>query len=250
MPNQAFARSIETRRLMDLAADGKIPRRLEYIYRRIPMNNCRRCAACCFNAPQVYPLEFLNIMLYLWTLRPSKRERLGRKLIEYDLLNLVTLKNKCPFLKIGGCSIYAQRPLQCRLFGLYPQNEYAQMVDGCRRQNEELMAHYAEFKKILLPRAVMTYDIDQCENNIDSSGNPFIIAAKERFRYQEQIAALSDEILPCSWRSPGTTSFSRRYARLYLDDERLENTQIKVMREHQAHGGSETLDGLLKAGKF
>jgi Fe-S-cluster containining protein len=235
---------------MDLAAAEKIPRRLEYIYRRIPMNKCRRCAACCFNAPQVYPLEFLNIMLHLWTLSSAKRERLGRKVIEYELLNLVTLKNKCPFLKIGGCSIYAQRPLQCRLFGLYPQNEYAEMVEGCRKQNEELMTHYAEFKKTLLPRAVMTYDIDQCETNIDSSGNPFIIAAKERFRYQEQISALSDEVLPCSWRSPGTTSFSSRYAQLYLDEEHLEGTRMAAIREHQAHGRSKTLEALLKERKF
>lgn len=231
--------------LIDLAEEEKVARRLDYIYSQVPMNNCRRCADCCFNGPQVHPLEFLNIYDWLSDLPELKQLQIGRKLIEYEILNLTTLKNKCPFLKRLGCLIYERRPLQCRLFGLYPRDEYLDIVTKCRRQNEELAGYYARVKRLPLPRDVMTYDIDQCANNIDKQGNVTVIPADDRTTLNGQIYDLSRQALPQDWQSPNLISFSNRYALMHMDDETLEENKIRAIKEFQKTGRSKTLDGLL-----
>lgn len=246
MQNLASPRfAAQVKNLVDLAEEEKIARRLDFIYSRVPMNSCRRCADCCFNSPQVQRLEFLNIYDWLRTLPEQKQRRLGRKLIEYEILNLTTLKNKCPFLQRLGCLIYERRPLQCRLFGLYPQEEYTDIVRTCRRQNEELVRHYARAKKLPLPMNVMTYDIDQCVNNIDRRGNLVVIPTRERDRLQEQIYDASRQILADDWLSPEPVSFSNHYALTYLDDAQLEEIEVAAIREFQKSGRSRTLDDLL-----
>ena len=237
------AAAIDT--LVDLAEEERLSRRLDYIYSQVPMNKCRRCADCCFNSPQVHHIEWLNIYEYLRALPKLKQIQLGRSLIEYELLNMTTLKNKCPFLKFTGCMIYNRRPLQCRLFGLYPQEEYTDIVRKCRGENEQLANYYAKVKRLPLPAEVMTYDIDQCENNYDGGGNVVVVAGGERARLNEQIRNLSQQVLPSDLLSPNLISFSNRYAGLYLDDGELEEAKIRSIREFQKNGRSQTVDRLL-----
>lgn len=235
----------EVKYLIDLAEEERVARRLDFIYSQVPMNNCRRCADCCFNSPQVHPIEFLSIYEWLTALPELKQLHLGRKLIEYELLNLTTLKNKCPFLKRLGCLIYERRPLQCRLFGLYPREEYEDIVTKCRLQNEELSGYYRRVKKLPLPKAVMTYDIDQCANNIDKQGRLIVIPADDRARLNAQIHELSRQALPVDWHSPNLLSFSNQYSLMHMNDEELETTKITAIKEFQRHGRSQALDKLL-----
>ncbi len=231
--------------LIDIAEEERVCRRLDFIYSRIPMNNCLRCADCCFNSPQVHLIEFLNIYEELRTRPELKQRHLAHRLVEYEILNLTTLKNKCPFLTRHGCDIYKRRPLQCRLFGLYPADEYGDIVSRCRRQNEELAGYYARVKKLALPKEVMTYDIEQCENNIDAAGNVTVIAAGERARLNEQIYELSREVLPPTWAAPGLVSLANRYVLMHIDDNGLEDMKVRAIREFQKTGASPTLDKLL-----
>ena len=235
----------QVKKLVDLAKEEKIARRLDFIYGRVPMNDCQRCADCCFTSPQVHQLEFLNIYDSLRSLPELEQRRLGRKLVEYEILSLATLKNKCPFLRQDDCLIYERRPLQCRLFGLYPLEEYTDMVAKCRRQNEDLAGYYARAKGLSLSEDVMTYDIDQCANNIDRSGKAVVVAAAERDRLNAQISELGRQVLPDHQHSSGLVNFSNYYVLTYLEDEFLEDAKVKAIREFQKNGRSRILDDLL-----
>ncbi len=240
----------EVNELAATAGEERVPRQLSFIYSQIPMNNCRRCADCCFNSPQVYPIEFINIYRSLQSLSEKTQITLGNRIVEYELLSLTTLKNKCPFLSKRGCLIYGERPLQCRLFGLYPQGEYENLVKRCRHENKNLADYYLRKKRVKLPMSVMTYDVDQCENNYDSQGNLLILPEKERERFDEQILALSEQFLPRHWRSQHLLSFSNQYNRLHTDDETLEQTKVQSIREFQRHGDSRTMKRFLARGVF
>lgn len=231
--------------LLEVAENEQISRRLDYIYSQVPMNDCQRCADCCFNSPQVHPIEFLNICRHLRTLPELTQATLGRKLVEYELLNLATLKNKCPFLGNEGCLVYSSRPLQCRLFGLYPKDEYERIVEDCRSQNNDLADYYGKVRKLPLPKSVMTYDVDQCENNVRDDGSILVIAACERNRINQQIADIGSSLVPAHQNGAGLISFSHQYTRLYFDDDRLEKTKIKAVKEFLSRGAAPTLNQLL-----
>lgn len=240
----------EVNELAAKAREERIPRQLTFIYSQIPMNSCQRCADCCFNGPQVYPIEFINIYRSLQSLPETTQIKLGNRIVEYELLSLTTLKNKCPFLNDKGCLIYAERPLQCRLFGLYPQGEYENMVNNCRHENKNLAEYYLRKKRVKLPLSVMTYDVDQCENNHDSQGSLVVLPKKERERFDEQILELSNQFLPTTWRSQHLLSFSNQYNRLHTDDETLELTKVQTIREFQRHGDSRTMKRFLARNVF
>lgn len=235
----------ETKHLVDVIAEEKIARRLGYVYEQIPANNCQRCGDCCFNCASVHPIEFLNIFDFLQTLPELTQLRLAKQLVRYEVLNLTTLQNKCPFLEEKNCLVYERRPLQCRLFGLYTKDEYRQLVAKSLYENEKLAMYYARFKRVALPKEVMTYDIEQCENNADEKGNLTVVTEAEREHLHKQIFELGQQTLPTEWQSPDLIRFSYQYSLLFFSEEELEDLKVRAIKEFQSGGKSPTLEKLL-----
>ena len=156
----------------------------------------------------------------------------------------------CPFLDDIECAIYDSRPLQCRVFGLYPEHEYTGMVKKSRETNEQLAMYYARSKRILLPEDVMTHDVEQCENNIDDKGRATVLAGSEREHLHTQIYALGDQLLPEEWFSENQVSFSSQYASFFFEADELEEAQVDVIKEYQAGRTRSKLDRLLSSRKF
>ncbi len=239
----AIVPHVEVEGLLRLINEEKIGRRLDYIYNQAPNHACGPCVDCCFSCAQVYPIEFLNILSYLLELDELTQARVARKLIEYELFHLATLKYTCPFLENGACIIAARKPLLCRFFGLYPEDEYKEMLAKSREENERLAMGYARFHRILLQQEVMTYDVEQCRVN-EGGGELKVATGQERERLHQQIYSLSEQTMPDSWLSLDMYRVSLQYALFYFTDEELEKVRVEAIREFQAGAGDAFLDGL------
>ncbi len=68
------------------------------------------CSACCTQLVPALPAEILGIRFYINHALPHEQRN-----ILHEHLSKVPA-NTCPFLLLGGCSIYAVRPMVCRRF--------------------------------------------------------------------------------------------------------------------------------------
>jgi Fe-S-cluster containining protein len=96
-----------------------------------------RCACCRVAMPQMNYSEFVQLATDLWnTVDNAKKVDVICKSIEYFFRNeyekwgMDSLIKPCQFVdKIGRCTVYENRPLSCRAYGLWPQEEYESRVD-------------------------------------------------------------------------------------------------------------------------
>ena len=234
---------------LKMVDEEKISRRLGYVYNQIPQTNCGACFKCCFASAQAYPLEFLNILSHLATLPELTRSRLSKKLVEYELLHLTTLKYSCPFLENESCSLEDQKPILCRLFGLYPEDEYKKMSDAKREQNQQLAIGYARNERILLPEDIMTHDVEFCAPNLDKKDNSILINAPEKENLFQQIFSLSEQVVPDLLMSD-YESFSYQFILSFLPEEEIKKAKIKAIKEFQADGTTRSVTRLLSKHGF
>jgi len=96
-----------------------------------------RCACCRVAMPQMNYSEFVQLATDLWNDSSNeKKTDIICKSIEYFFRNeyekwgMDSLIKPCQFVdKVGRCTIYGNRPLSCRSYGLWPQEEYEKRVD-------------------------------------------------------------------------------------------------------------------------
>jgi len=106
-----------------------------------------RCECCKVAMPQVNYCEFLQLMYEAW----NNETRGGKidlicKSIEYFMHNefekfkMKTLIKPCMLLtEEGQCRYYESRPLNCRLYGLWPEDTYNERVDKFTKAYEGLL---------------------------------------------------------------------------------------------------------------
>jgi Fe-S-cluster containining protein len=96
-----------------------------------------RCECCNVAMPQVNYSEFVQIVTVVWN-KLSKEEKIELvcKSVEYFFRNEYkkwgkdSLVKPCMFLDSKGlCKIYEDRPLNCRMYGLWPKDDYERRVD-------------------------------------------------------------------------------------------------------------------------
>jgi len=96
-----------------------------------------RCECCNVAMPQVNYSEFVQIVTVLWNAL-SKDEKIGLICTsveyffrnEFKKWNMDTLIKPCMLLDSKGlCKIYDDRPLNCRVYGLWPKEDYEKRVD-------------------------------------------------------------------------------------------------------------------------
>ena len=88
---------------------------------------CRQCGCCRVMCPQMKYAEADNIIDRIWNEwdRADKRELLVA-CVHYFFSD--SLIKPCLLLRGVECRIYEDRPLNCRLFGMWPEDEYKQRV--------------------------------------------------------------------------------------------------------------------------
>jgi len=95
------------------------------------------CACCRVAMPQMNYSEFVQLATDLWN--EASRERKTEMICtsieyffrnEYEKWGMDSLIKPCQFVDdSGSCTIYDNRPLSCKIYGLWPQNEYKKRVD-------------------------------------------------------------------------------------------------------------------------
>jgi len=117
--------------------------KLQAIYESVDMSTvgCEiaicGCACCKVAMPQMNYSEFVQLATDLWS-KANKDKKIDVicKSIEYFFRNeyekwgMDSLVKPCQFVgKYGLCTVYENRPLSCRAYGLWPEEEYEQRVD-------------------------------------------------------------------------------------------------------------------------
>lgn len=123
--------------------------RLDRIYNSVDLSTeCDRKLCCCKTAcPSMNECEFNNIIVAIWDKASSDQKLLYVcKSIEYFFKNEYSKYGKEIFVKPclllnleeKACSQYPQRPLSCRMYGLWPKSMYDARVDKFEKAYSEL----------------------------------------------------------------------------------------------------------------
>lgn len=109
---------------------------------------CQGICKCCRVAmPQLNHCEFVQLLKEVWS-KESKESKINLicKSIEYFFRNEFekwgkeTLVKPCMLLSADGqCKYYEFRPLSCRMYGLWPEDEYKGRVDKFEKAYEGLL---------------------------------------------------------------------------------------------------------------
>ena len=96
-----------------------------------------KCACCNVAMPQMNYSEFVQLATELWdkSTDSSKKDIICKSVEyffknEYEKWGMESLVKPCQFVDpVGRCTVYETRPLSCRAYGLWPEEEYEKRVD-------------------------------------------------------------------------------------------------------------------------
>ena len=89
----------------------------------------RQCTCCRVACPQMKFCEASNIIDHIWsTWSREEKKRLLVTAVKYYYSD--SLVKPCPLLDGETCRIYERRPLNCRLYGLWPAADWEKRVKG------------------------------------------------------------------------------------------------------------------------
>ncbi len=105
-----------------------IHRRMRFKYPKLVSFECRRCALCCGDTP--HRVRHI-LLLPLDVERVSANQLIARKAFAtaldgfepYGFQMKKTVEGRCIFLRDNECSIYDVRPLICRFYPFYLQDQ-------------------------------------------------------------------------------------------------------------------------------
>ena len=108
--------------------------KLQDVYNTVNLETtcCRQCVCCSVACPQMNYSEAVQIIDVVWANWETEEKRqLLMTSINYFFSN--SMIKPCPLLDnesdTGGCRVYGDRPLNCRLYGQWPQDVYEQRVE-------------------------------------------------------------------------------------------------------------------------
>ena len=132
--NIKFPKSKTVKKVLDLKS---VLQSIYHDFVNLETTCSHRCECCNVAMPQINYAEFSQIATTLWS-DLSKDEKIGLicTSVEYFFRNEYKKWNKDalikPYMLLDGnglCKCYEDRPLNCRLYGLWPKEEYEKRVD-------------------------------------------------------------------------------------------------------------------------
>jgi uncharacterized protein len=92
------------------------------------------CDHCCYQDFTVFPVEASHLAHAVAALTAAERQRLRQRLQQADdLLPMADAPRPCALLHEGQCSLYAGRPLICRMQGFPLFSAMIERLDGSQR---------------------------------------------------------------------------------------------------------------------
>ncbi|PAB59967.1 YkgJ family cysteine cluster protein [Anaeromicrobium sediminis] len=167
---------------IELAKEQSYFNKLNEEYKKIDGGKCAGCTNCCAESVHTYYVEFLNIYDYLMK-NKDVYDILIPKIKKYYFEELYK-NNKCPFLnEKGQCHIYEVRPLVCRLFGHYTEDEHEKNYMNVLETNKSIKKYLKEEYDLTVPEDVVNKKISYCsEFSTDSR-----LSKEDRLEIQENI---------------------------------------------------------------
>ncbi len=249
-------KKISREQMDDLVRHGnenRITRRLDYVYQQIPVCNCDDNTKACFTTADVYLSEFVNIYAHVQKFPVPRQKEIAARAIRYELLSLVSLDYKCPFFEDDICIISEVKPVQCRFFGIYPDNDYKQLREKSLQHNIGLAQYYARTHRLLLPKKVMTYDVDQCREKGAAQGGTKVVTQIERDLIYNKIVAINSQALPeeiFDADEDELNHFTYLYGITRFTEEELRSLRVDILREFLSYKTRTKLESLLKSEQF
>lgn len=164
-----------------------------------------RCECCKVAMPQINYSEFVQIATTVWENKShdeilsiicTSLEYFFR--YEYDKWGMDSLVKPCMFLDDNDlCTIYLDRPLNCRLYGLWPEKDYEDRVEkfakayeghGLKREDLPLNKQ-CPFVKRVDPKEVLTTEIidglfEQLDNLDKTTGDFSDVQVRQKENYR------------------------------------------------------------------
>lgn len=234
---QAFGRAIA------FAEREGLFRRLNALYETIPGGACGGCAACCMESVETHWVEFLQIYAYLQE-RSGLLHALVPAILRFYLLEGAE-KRHCPFQAEGRrCAIYPVRPLPCRLFGQWREEDYEANYAVTLRANREMAEHYRAHHGLILPETVVAHKVPYCltfRKPADLTQEGFydlldgLMAVQSRFLF----AGMVDEDV-------GSHGLVAWWVGLWFDLDELQETKVRLMQEYLEENRTEGLEKFLR----
>jgi len=126
--------------------------RLDRIYNSVNLKTtcCNQTVCCKIGCPQMNFSEFTSLITKLWdsSNKADKIEMICKSVEyffhnEFEKFGMETMIKPCMLLNEGdegkGCSCYENRPLSCRMYGLWPEEMYRARVDKFEKAYEGLL---------------------------------------------------------------------------------------------------------------
>ena len=86
---------------------------------------CRQCGCCRVACPSMKYSEAINLLNHMWeTWNKEAKKDFLLTCVRYFFSR--SLIKPCPLLKGNDCQCYEDRPLNCRLYGMWPSEVYQQ----------------------------------------------------------------------------------------------------------------------------
>ena len=230
-------------RAITLATKSELFDQLNSLYDNLPEGQCGGCTACCRESVPTFFIEYINIINYLKT-DQKLFEDLWPKLMDFYFTEL-TQKKGCPFLDDQDrCSIYAVRPLPCRLFGFSSYESYTKNLKAVEKGNREVKKYYKNAFGINLPDAVVEYKVPFCTDFEPER----IIDGEERLDYSDMLFGLDSRFLMSGILDPESINMTliHWFAFLAYDEDDAGDLRIQISQEIIENGKSPTLRKLLK----
>lgn len=145
--------------------------KLNNYYDNISSGKCNGCGKCCYESVQTNFIEFLNIINFLKN-DPSLLEDILNQVEHYYMHDLFQ-NNTCPMLDNNNrCKIYSVRPLVCRLFGHYSQEDHEKNYLETLENNKVIKDYYIDNYDLDIPDERLLKKVEHCsdyENNMKVS---------------------------------------------------------------------------------
>ena len=213
-------------------------------YGQLPATRCRRRTDCCSLLPEVSLLEALSAIQLLMNMTPGKRQQLSEGLIHYFFLNPAEIL-MCPFLKGKDCSIYEDRFLGCRAYGLWSRQYYEEQA-ARSRQAKQLNQKQWRGLGVDLPQEVVNFYLPYCPDveleetvSVDDEIVLGVVDAVEEF--SGQLPPWHD-----TFRQGYFSDLSFLLASLAFGTHRAIQLKFEIVRGVLVSGENENLPGISK----
>jgi Fe-S-cluster containining protein len=158
----------------------------------LPETRCDGCARCCFESPGVFYLEYLRLHDLLAGLSEARRRELLECALRELLFSWIEPERGCIFVEANRCSIYEDRPLACRLFGLSSPAD-PELLQREHRLAAEEEADRLSWLGIEVPEATLARVVVSCDRVRAKRGR---LRRVDADAVAERVAALDARLLP------------------------------------------------------